>query len=110
MKKSRFDRMAELLDSTLASHFDPGQKFEALGDHPAWADFWADFENALRAELGGKHISIPGPTKATAAARNERIIRDRKNGVSISVLTDKYGLSRAAVYKILKKMGLSRPK
>lgn len=90
--------MVELLDAAMKAHFEPGQTINAPKDHPVWADF----ENAVRAEFGGKYISIPGPSKDTAARRNERIIKDHENGVSVPSIMEKYGLSRPAVYKILK--------
>lgn len=99
MKKSRFDRFVELLDAALKSHFEPGQPIDAPADHPVWKDF----EKAVRAEFGGKAISIPGFSKPAAEKRDAKIVRDRSNGVPVAVLVEKYGLSRAAIYKILKK-------
>lgn len=108
MKHPKLDRMAELLKAALKAHFEPGQPIKIPKDHP----LWADLERAIRAEFGGQHISIPSTSKDTAAARNKQIIKDRENGLAVSVIVDKYGLSRAAVYKILdlKKRELSRPK
>lgn len=65
-----------------------------------------------RTVFGGKHISIPGDTKEAADKRNSSIIRDRENDVPVGVIMTKHGLSRAAVYKILKikKMQPIRPK
>lgn len=62
---------------------------------------WSVFERALRAKYGGKSLSIPGPSKEAAATRDARIVRDKQNGVPVSVIMQKYGLSRAAIYKIL---------
>jgi len=68
--------------------------------------------DTTRTVFGGKHISIPGGTKEAADKRNSSIIRDRENGVPVDVIMTKHGLSRAAVYKILKlkKMQPIRPK
>jgi Mor family transcriptional regulator len=67
-------------------------------------------ESALRARCGGKYLYVPNPSKAAAVERNAKIARDRRNGVSVRDIMSKYGLSRAAVYKVLKASDIPRPK
>ncbi|MDT3706489.1 MAG: Mor transcription activator family protein [Thiobacillus sp.] len=67
-------------------------------------------ESALRASCGGKHVYVPNSSKAAALERDAKIARDRRNGVSVQDIMSKYGLSRAAVYKVLKNREIHRPK
>jgi Mor family transcriptional regulator len=70
----------------------------------------SDIEMMLREKFGGKCLYISGESKETAAKRNARILRDKAAGVPVSVIMGKTGLSRAAVYKILKNSELIQPK
>lgn len=81
-------------------------------DVPDDDPMWAELERAIRAKFGGKYISIPGRSKEAAEKRNKGVLRDRENGIPVSVIMGKYGLSRAAVYKILKlkETELTQPK
>lgn len=57
----------------------------------------------ISAGASGKYLYIPAENKPLAKERNAKIARDYENGVSVPNIMTKYGLSRAAVYKILKK-------
>lgn len=59
-------------------------------------------DGALLARCGGKYVYVPNQSKAAAVERNAKIARDRRNGVSVPNIMSKYGLSRGAVYKIIK--------
>ena len=66
-------------------------------------EFMLKAEKIIAAKFGGKYISIPGNSKALAEERNQKIARDHNNGLTVPVIMERHGLSRAAVYKILKK-------
>ncbi|HRH79511.1 MAG TPA: Mor transcription activator family protein [Thiobacillaceae bacterium] len=55
----------------------------------------------LRAEYGGKRLVIPGPSKLHAETRDRNIRNAYQCGISAVDLASRYGLSRAAIYKIL---------
>lgn len=99
MKKTRLTRFCEVALAAYKKCYDETATHDAeFRERVAKA-----MMDGVRAELGGKHISIPGTSKDAAANRNARIVRDKEAGVPVPVIMDKYGLSRAAVYKILKK-------
>lgn len=55
----------------------------------------------VRAEYGGKWVYFPGPSKLIAETRDRNIRNAYQCGVSAVDLASRYGLSRAAIYKIL---------
>ncbi len=64
------------------------------------------FYGLIRAKVRGKYIYIPDQSKPLAEARDTKIARAYKNGVSVLNIMSMYGLSRAAVYKILRKQSV----
>ncbi|MFA6064152.1 MAG: Mor transcription activator family protein [Gallionella sp.] len=74
-------------------------------DIPITDEQWRSIERAMRQKWGGKHYSVPGMSKKLAEARNIKISKDYKGGVSVPDIMLKYGLSRAGVYKALNKTG-----
>lgn len=68
-------------------------------------------EALMIAKCGGKYLYVPDQSKPLAETRNAKIARDHRNDVSVPDIMSKYGLSRAAVYKILRKQSeISYPK
>ena len=106
MKKSKLLKMTELIAATIDDHFASEPPPDSIpSDHPVWMIV----ERAVREKFGGGYISIPGLSKDSAEKRNKRIIKDRENGIPVAAIRVKYGLSRAAVYKILKLKKVANP-
>lgn len=60
-----------------------------------------DAATALIAEFSGEDISIPRCYRSLQAARNARVKRDRRSGMSIRALAQHYQLTERWVYEIL---------
>lgn len=92
MSKTKFDGLVDIVHKHLeAASVASGQPVSSRDD----------IEAAFREKFGGRRISIPNGSKDVAETRNARIVRDKNAGVPVPVIMERYGLSRAAVYKIL---------
>lgn len=106
MKKTRLLQMTELVVATINDYFGSTPRPASIPiDHPVWAAV----ERAVREKFGGEHIHIGSQKKSGAAKRNASILKDRQNGLPVSAIMTKYGLSRPAVYKILKLQKVNNP-
>lgn len=62
-----------------------------------------EIENRIRAQYGGLRVRIPKRKKHPTAQQRQEIFADGLSDMSTSQVTEKHGIDRATLYRLMKR-------